>query len=105
MTKLLWLGVTIPVMSVLMSAAAAEETHVTLSALLIAIVVIILLVLLNGLYVSAEFSIIGVRPTQLEQMVDEGNTPGPNMFSISWNHARNKTSTSPPHSWVSRSPR
>ncbi|MCP4421763.1 MAG: HlyC/CorC family transporter, partial [Chloroflexi bacterium] len=42
----------------------------------------ILLVLLNGLFVMAEFAIIGVRPTQLEQMVDEGVKHSQNVLSI-----------------------
>jgi CBS domain containing-hemolysin-like protein len=55
---------------------------VSLSALLVAIVVIILLVMLNGLFVSAEFAIIGVRGTQLEQMVDEGDPHAQNVLDI-----------------------
>lgn len=63
----------LPVVSTLMAVAFAEDTAVTWTALLIPIVVILFLVFLNGLYVSAEFSIIGVRHTQLEQMIEEGN--------------------------------
>jgi len=35
--------------------------------------VIILLVALNGMFVASEFALIGVRPTQVEQMVNQGN--------------------------------
>jgi CBS domain containing-hemolysin-like protein len=41
--------------------------------LLIPLVIITILVLLNGLFVAAEFAIIGVRPTRMAQLADEGN--------------------------------
>lgn len=72
MTKYLLFALTLPGFGVLATAAAQEATGSALGGLLVALVVIIMLVLLNGLFVMAEFSIIGVRPTQLEQMVDEG---------------------------------
>jgi CBS domain containing-hemolysin-like protein len=72
MIKYLLLVISLPGLGVLATAAAQEASGSPLTTLLVALVVIILLVLLNGLFVMAEFSIIGVRPTQLEQMVDEG---------------------------------
>ncbi|WP_420643902.1 hemolysin family protein [Candidatus Leptofilum sp.] len=72
MTKYLLLALSIPGVGILATAAAEEATGSAIGTLLVAMVVIILLVLLNGLFVMAEFAIIGVRPTQLEQMVDEG---------------------------------
>lgn len=42
-------------------------------ALLVPAIVILLLVLLNGLFVAAEFAIIGVRQTRVAQLADEGN--------------------------------
>ena len=72
MTKYLLLSLALPGLGVLATAAVQEATGSSVGALLVALLVIILLVLLNGLFVMAEFSIIGVRPTQLEQMVDEG---------------------------------
>lgn len=42
-------------------------------ALLIPAIVITVLVLLNGFFVAAEFAIIGVRPTRLAQLADQGN--------------------------------
>lgn len=72
MTKYLLLAIFAPGLGVLATAAAQEASGAAAPTFLVALVVIILLVLLNGLFVMAEFSIIGVRPTQLEQMVDEG---------------------------------
>lgn len=37
------------------------------------LLIILLLVLLNGMFVAAEFSIIGVRPTRIAQLVEEGH--------------------------------
>jgi CBS domain containing-hemolysin-like protein len=35
--------------------------------------IILVLILLNGMFVAAEFSIIGVRPTRITQLAEEGN--------------------------------
>jgi CBS domain containing-hemolysin-like protein len=42
-------------------------------ALLVPLVIILVLVLLNGLFVAAEFAIIGVRPTRIAQLAESGN--------------------------------
>ncbi len=70
MTKAILVSLMVPSMSAafLISSAATENSWHTL---LIAIVVILILVALNGFFVSAEFGIIGVRPTQLEEMEGE----------------------------------
>ncbi|MBK8984728.1 MAG: HlyC/CorC family transporter [Chloroflexi bacterium] len=70
MSKLLLLTLTIPGMSVaiLFASAAPQQQSFNLGAVLLPVVVILLLVLLNGFFVTAEFSIIGVRSTQLEEM-------------------------------------
>lgn len=44
-----------------------------MSAYLIPSLIIIVLVLLNGLFVAAEFAIIGVRPTRLTQLAEAGH--------------------------------
>ncbi|MGH2541813.1 MAG: CNNM domain-containing protein, partial [Ardenticatenaceae bacterium] len=41
--------------------------------LLISFIIIAILILLNGLFVAAEFAIIGVRPSRVEQLIEEGN--------------------------------
>lgn len=56
---------------VLLATAAAGEGLPGLGSLIIPVLVIIILVLLNGFFVAAEFSIIGVRPSQVDQMVQE----------------------------------
>jgi CBS domain containing-hemolysin-like protein len=42
-------------------------------AVLVPLAIITALVLLNGLFVAAEFAIIGVRPTRITQLAEEGN--------------------------------
>ncbi|HBY97129.1 MAG TPA: HlyC/CorC family transporter [Chloroflexi bacterium] len=44
-----------------------------MGAFLIPILVIVVLILLNGLFVAAEFALLGVRPTRVAQLADEGN--------------------------------
>jgi CBS domain containing-hemolysin-like protein len=72
MTKGILFSLTIPGLSAafLISNAAAEGT-ISWGGLLVAIVIILFLVALNGFFVAAEFGIIGVRPTQLEEMESE----------------------------------
>ncbi|MCB0197095.1 MAG: HlyC/CorC family transporter [Anaerolineae bacterium] len=41
--------------------------------LIIPTIVIIVLILLNGLFVMAEFALIGVRPSQIEELADKGH--------------------------------
>ncbi len=50
--------------------------------LLVPTLVILVLVLLNGLFVAAEFAIIGVRPTQIEQLANEGHPVAKDILSI-----------------------
>lgn len=40
--------------------------------MVLSIVIIAILIIINGLFVAAEFSIIGVRPTRIEQLAAEG---------------------------------
>lgn len=45
-------------------------------------IIIIVLILLNGLFVAAEFAIIGVRPTRIKQLADEGNRTARRIHNI-----------------------
>jgi CBS domain containing-hemolysin-like protein len=51
-------------------------------ATLFSFLVIAVLILINGLFVAAEFSIIGVRPTRVEQLAAEGNRAAEWVFGI-----------------------
>ncbi len=72
MIKLLLPFLAFPGMTVFLTVLRAEESSMTGTGLIFLFAVITILILLNGLYVSAEFSIIGVRPTQLEQLIEDG---------------------------------
>lgn len=69
MNKLLLLGLVMPTMSlsILLRTVIASES-ITVSSLFIPLLVIILLILFNGLFVIAEFSIVKVKPPQLEEL-------------------------------------
>ena len=72
MTKAILLSLMVPSMSAaFLISSAATEGESSWGLLLFDVVVILLLVALNGFFVSAEFGIIGVRPTQLEEMESE----------------------------------
>ena len=58
----------------LLISTAAEAEAVGFSAWILPIIVIIILIILNGIFVAAEFSIIGTRPSQLEIIQDENAT-------------------------------
>ncbi len=74
MSKLLLLSLAVPGASFLvLLSAAAPQSLPGIATLLIPTIVIILLVALNSFFVAAEFAIIGVRATQMEQLADEGN--------------------------------
>lgn len=89
MSKLLLLSLSVPVSSFLfLLFNAAEEGLPSVTTLIVPSIVIILLILLNGLYVAAEFAIIGVRPTQLEQMANEGNSKASKVLETVENRAK-----------------
>jgi CBS domain containing-hemolysin-like protein len=58
---------------VLFFKTAAEAGLPSPLVLVVPLIVILLLVLINGFFVAAEFAIIGVRPTQMEQMALAGD--------------------------------
>jgi CBS domain containing-hemolysin-like protein len=66
----------------LLTATAAQEGLPGLDELLIPLAVSMGLVLVNGFFVSAEFAIIGVRPSQVEQLSIEGNRQASSVLDI-----------------------
>ncbi len=56
----------------MMAFLAENEGTPGLDQLVIPLVIIIFLILLNGFFVASEFSIIGVRPSQVDELVQEG---------------------------------
>ncbi len=71
MTKLLLL-LSLPLPALYVMAIAGDEGLPGLTTIFFPFIIIIVLVMLNGLFVASEFALIGVRPTQMEQMVNEG---------------------------------
>lgn len=83
MNKLLLFTLAVPGASMAVLLAAATESEMPgISELILPTIVIFILVLINGFFVAAEFSIIGVRVTQVEQMAEEGNARARRVFDI-----------------------
>jgi CBS domain containing-hemolysin-like protein len=83
MSKLILLSLSLPISSFMfLLLKAAEEGLPSITTLIIPTMVIGFLILLNALYVAAEFAIIGVRSTQLEQMANEGNSKAGKVLEI-----------------------
>ncbi len=82
MSKLLWLTLGIPGMSLFVLLAAVGESLPSISTLLLPIGAIFFFVLLNGFFVAAEFAIIGVRSTQLEPMAEEGHNAAAKVLAV-----------------------
>lgn len=81
MTKRFLLAAGLPGVGFLASALVAEGLPHP-STLIVPGVVILLLLLLNGLAVAAEFAIISVRPTQVEEMVEAGNKRAKGVMAV-----------------------
>lgn len=81
MNKHVLLAMGLPGVSFLISALVAEGLPHP-STLLVPSVIIGLLLTFNGLCVAAEFAIISVRPTQIEEMVEAGNKTAVGIMAI-----------------------
>jgi CBS domain containing-hemolysin-like protein len=56
--------------------------------ILVDFLIIFVLILLNGMFVAAEFSIIGVRPSRIKQLAEEGNSTAQRVQRILTNPAQ-----------------
>ncbi|MEM7334196.1 MAG: hemolysin family protein [Chloroflexota bacterium] len=84
MSKLLLLLATpgVTLFSYYFIASAAEGDLPPYTVLIIPAIVIIVLVVLNGFFVAAEIAIVGVRPSQVEHMAEEGDTIAGEIFDV-----------------------
>ena len=81
MSKLL-LVMALPGVGVFAGAAFAVQSLPPVTSLIGPLLVILVLVLINGVFVAAEFAIIGVRTTQIEPIADEGNIVAENLLQV-----------------------
>ncbi|MBZ0295719.1 MAG: hemolysin family protein [Anaerolineae bacterium] len=49
---------------------------------LVSLLIILILILINGVFVAAEFSIIGVRPTRIEQLAESGHSTAQRVHKV-----------------------
>lgn len=82
MTKWILLALSFPGAAIYLGAMAEGEGLPGIGTLAIPLIVIAVLVLINGLFVAAEFSIIGVRPSRIEQLLDEGNAQAKKVHAV-----------------------
>ena len=87
MKRLLFVRTGLPGAGFMIGAVASQELPSPLS-LAVPFGVIIALVLLNGLFVAAEFAIIGVRRTQIEPLAEEGNATAGQVVKVLSNTRR-----------------
>jgi hypothetical protein len=81
MNKYLLLALGLPGISFLISALVAEGLPQP-STVAVPGLVITLLLAFNGLCVAAEFAIISIRPTQIEEMIEAGNKKAIDIMAI-----------------------
>ena len=81
MSKLVLLTAVLPGIGYFMGSLLAPEEAAQPN-LLVVLLIILLLVLINGLFVAAEFAIIGVRASRVEQMAEEGHRRARHVLAI-----------------------
>lgn len=79
MSKILLLT---PAVSLAIIVAAESEPAAGITAWVLPLVIIGFLIAVNGLYVAAEFAIIGSRPSQVETLADEGDPQAEKLLEI-----------------------
>lgn len=82
MSKVGLLLLAVPGLGVAATAVAAVEGLPSPTVLIVPFLVILLLVLINGFFVAAEFAIIGVRPTQMEELAADGDSAAQRVLGI-----------------------
>ncbi|HRQ15145.1 MAG TPA: CNNM domain-containing protein, partial [Promineifilum sp.] len=82
MSRYLLFGLALPGIGLFFAVAPAAGSLPSPSGLLLPAIVIVALVLINAVFVAAEFAIAGVRDTELEQLADEGNRAAGNMLRM-----------------------
>lgn len=82
MIRLVLLVLGLPGVGLFFAALTAGEALPPATGLITPTIIILLLVIINGVFVAAEFAIIGVRDTQMEQMADEGNVIAGNVLQV-----------------------
>ena len=82
MSRYLLFGLALPGIGLFFAVAPAAGSLPSPSGLLIPAIVVVALVLINAVFVAAEFAIAGVRDTELEQLADEGNRAAGNMLRM-----------------------
>ena len=82
MSRYILFGLGLPGISLFFAAASMAEALPSLTDLFMPVIVIVLLVLINAVFVAAEFGIAGARDAELEQLADEGNWVAGNMLQM-----------------------
>ncbi len=58
------------------------ETESLWQALILPLIIVAILIVINGIFVAAEFAILGSRPTRMETIADEGNDRAKHVLEI-----------------------
>lgn len=82
MSRFILLGLGVPGISLFFVVGAAAQALPSPTGLIVPIIIMLMLVILNGVFVAAEFAIAGVRDTELEQLADEGNKVAANIAHL-----------------------
>ncbi len=82
MSRYILFGLALPGFGLVFATASAMESLPSLTGLIAPSIVILLLVLINAIFVAAEFAIAGVRDTEMEQLADEGNQVAANVVRM-----------------------